>query len=180
MAEEVVAARLVALKTASDGEPGAVLTPLISRSFNCLRLLLGLWVCGQGSCLVHKSTGLRAGGGSPLRGCVARGKTPPDWRGRHGADLNGQVSDRRRAPHRAEHACRGSIPIIADRVHVRCCRRRRRVPDYFCACAAMLRRWSAATATAARFTARKAVHRPRGARLSARPGGATRRADAVG
>jgi hypothetical protein len=60
MAEEVVQACLVALKTASDGEPGTVLTPLISRSFNCLRPPLGLWVCGQGSCLVHKSTGLRA------------------------------------------------------------------------------------------------------------------------
>jgi len=45
---------------------------------------------------------------------LARGKNLPDWRGRHGADLNGQVSDRRRAPHRAEHACRGSIPVIAD------------------------------------------------------------------
>ena len=31
--------------------------------------------------------------------CLARGKNLPAWRGRHGADLNGQVSDRRRAPH---------------------------------------------------------------------------------
>ena len=112
--------------------------------------------------------------------CPARGKNLPDWRGRHGADLNRQVSDRRRAPHRAKHACRGSIPVIADRVHVRRCRRRRPRLGCFCAHAARLRLSSAATVIAARFTAHKAVRRRRGATPSARPGGATRKAAAVG
>ena len=58
------------------------------------------------------------GGLRPCAACSTRGKNLPVWRGRHGADLNGQVSDRRRAPHRAEHACRGIIPVIAERVHV--------------------------------------------------------------
>jgi predicted aldo/keto reductase-like oxidoreductase len=37
--------------------------------------------------------------------------------GVHGADLNRQVPNRRRAPHRAEHVCRGIIPSIAIGVH---------------------------------------------------------------
>jgi hypothetical protein len=112
-------------------------------------------------------------------GSACKAPSVNGWRGRHGADLNGQVSDRRRAPHRAEHACRGSIPVIADRVHVRC-RRRRRLAGCSCARAAKLRFLSAATVTAARFTAHKAVHRRRGATPSARPGGAIRPAAAVG
>ena len=71
--------------------------------------------------------------------------------GRHGADLNGQVWDRRRAPHRAEHA--GSIPRAADTVHPW----PRLAPsirpaDYLCAPAAGRRCWSAAPATVERFS----------------------------
>ena len=141
------------------------------------------WACGlvgnaSSRCpQIHRLT--RARRIAACATCLARGKNLPDWRGRHGADLNGQVSNRRRAPHRAEHACRGSIPVIADRVHVRCCRRRR-LAGCFCARAAKLRFLSAVTVIAARFTAHKAVHRRRGATPSARLGGAIRPAGAVG
>ena len=87
------------------------------------------------------------------------GPLKPPWQ----QIVHNQVAGFISAPHRAEHACRGSIPVIAERVHVRCCPRRRRLPDCFCACAAKLRCWSAATATVARFTAHKAVHRRLGA-----------------
>ena len=163
------------------GNQGVVLTLLISRSIKLSAAAVGpvgLWAtllcCPQ----IHRL--VRARWIAACAACSARGKNLLDWRGRHGADLNGQVSDRRRAPHRAEHACRGSIPIIADHVHVRCCPRRRRLPGCFCAHAAKLRFSSAATAIAARFTARKAVHKRRGATLSARLAGGTRPAAAVG
>ena len=152
--------------------------------FQIVQIVWGCcWACGVVGNTFVLSTNPQAcgrGGFRPCASCSTRGKNLSDWRGRHGADLNGQVSDRRRAPHRAEHACRGSIPVIAERVHVRCCPRRRRLPDCFCACAAKLRCWSAATATVARFTAHKAVHRRLGATPSARPGGATKPAAAVG
>ena len=154
--------------------PGVVLTLLIFRFRLSAAAVgpVGLWATPLG--VVHKSTGLRAWRIAACATCLARGKNVADWRGRHGADLNGQVSDRRRAPHRAEHACRGSIPVIADRVHVRPCPRRPRLAGCFCARAAKLRFLSAATVIAARFTAHKAVHRRRGAPPSARPGGAIR------
>jgi hypothetical protein len=96
--------------------------------------VVGLWACGQRLfALSTNPQAWRARRIAACATCLARGKNLPDWRGRHGADLNGQVSDRRRAPHRAEHACRGSIPVIADRVHVRCCRQRRRLAGCFCA-----------------------------------------------
>jgi hypothetical protein len=62
-------------------------------------------------------------------------------------------------PHRVEHACRGSIPIIADRVHVRCCRRRRYWPAVSVRALPSSGFLSAATVAAARFTAHKAVWR---------------------
>ena len=57
-------------------------------------------------------------------------------RGKHGADLNLAVLHRRRAPHRAGHACRDTIPAITAVVHVATAvsimpRRHRR--DCFCA-----------------------------------------------
>jgi hypothetical protein len=72
--------------------------------------------CGQRSCVYPQACARRAG---------RRRASDADWRGdkpaigRHGADLNRQVPDRRRAPHRAEHACRGIIPSITDAIHVR-------------------------------------------------------------
>ena len=129
------------------------MTQLISRLFRFSVAAVGF--VGNTLVLSTNPQACARGGLRPCATCLARGKNLADWRGRHGADLNGQVSDRRRAPHRAEHACRGSIPIIADRVHVRCCPRRRRLPGCFCACAAKLRFSSAATVIAARFTAHK-------------------------
>ena len=81
-------------------------------------------------------------------------------------------------PTRAEHACRGSIPIIVARVHTR--PPRERSPDFFCVHAVGPRYSSAATVIAARFIARKVVHRQRDVKLSARPGGGTKRAVAAG
>ena len=100
--------------------------------------------------------------------------------GRHGADLNCQARVRRRAPHGAEHACRGIIPPVADGVHAAARRRRKGRPGCSCALAARRRYGSAAAATAARFTAPAAVRGRPGIRLSAPPAGATRRAAAVG
>src|SRR5262245_46736877 len=82
MAEEVVApmpGRF--LRAASDGEPVAVvLTLLISRSFRLsVAAAVGMWVCGQGPCLVHKSTGLRAQEGiDAAEPCSARDNHLPN------------------------------------------------------------------------------------------------------
>src|ERR1700690_4625682 len=103
MAEEVVRGR----KRAAC-EWGVVLRLLISRFRLSAAVVgpVGLWATPLR--VVHKSTGLRARRIAACATCLAGGKNLPDWRGRPGADPNGQVSDRRRAPHRAEHACRGS------------------------------------------------------------------------
>ena len=90
---------------------------------------------------------------------------------------NGQVSYRHRAPHRAGHACRGSIPPIADLVHVPARPNRpKRLPGCFCVGAATLRCSSAAAATAARSTVPKDVRGTPGATRNVRPASATRRA----
>jgi len=100
--------------------------------------------------------------------------------GRHGADLNRQVRVRRRAPHGAEHACRGSIPPVADVVHART-KLIRWKGRHGCSCvfAATLRCSSAAAVIAARSTAPAAARRKPGIRPSALRADVTRRAAAV-
>jgi hypothetical protein len=127
----------------------------------------------------------------PARRCrsvtALRRVSSAQWRddnlpiGRHGADLNCQARVRRRAPHGAEHACRGIIPPVADDVHAVVRRRLRKdQPGCSYALAAGCRYSSAAAATAARFTVPAAVRGRLGIRPSALPAGGTRRAAAVG
>ena len=108
-----------------------------------------------------------------------RRKNLSDWEDRHGADLNGQVPDRRHAPHRAEHACRGIIPSVAVVVHVRSPKGRRQArPDCSCVSVVGRRCLFAAAATAVRSIVPAAVRRRPDITLSVRPVGATRRAAA--
>jgi hypothetical protein len=142
---------------------------------------VGMWATPLRCPHIHRPAAPRAR--SRRYGGVSRAQ----WRddnlpiGRHGADLNCQARVRRRAPHGAEHACRGIIPPVADGVHAAAWRRRRKGrPGCSCALAAKRRYSSAAAATAARFTVPAAVRGRSGIRLSAPPAGATRRAAAVG
>jgi hypothetical protein len=91
--------------------------------------------------------------------------------GRRGVDLNGQVSNRRRAPHRAGHECRGSISLAADFVYIPLPVNglTLRLLGSFCARAVVLK-WSfAAAATGARSIAPELAHRKLGAAPNAQP-----------
>ena len=109
------------------------------------------------------------------------GRSEPVWiQGRHGADLNSQVSYRHRAPHRAGHECGGSISLVVDFVHVRSPKARtQRQPVSFCVSVAALKCSSVAAAIAVRSIVPTAVPDWRGARGNARPDGATKRATAA-
>ena len=137
-----------------------------------------LWVCGQRACVVHISTGRRAPqmcGVDRAHNCALT----TCQTGRHGADLNRQVPNRRRAPHRAEHACRGIIPSIAIVVHAWASPRRwRRRPGCSCVSVVEHRCLFAAAATAVRSIVPAAVRRRPDITPSVPPVGATRRAAA--
>lgn len=98
--------------------------------------------------------------------------------GRRGADLNGQVSNRRRAPHRAGHECRGSISLAAEFVYIPLPVNglTLRLLGSFCARAVVLK-WSfAAAATGATSIAPELAHRKPGVAPNAQPAGATKQA----
>jgi len=100
-----------------------------------------------------------------------------NWMAGAALTLNGQVGYRPRAPHRAGHECGGSIPPIADFVHVRPAAPNgpgNRLPGSFYAPVAMFRCSSAPAATGARSIAPKAVRGKRAAARNAPPAGATR------
>ena len=112
---------------------------------------------------------LDCGGGSS-RWCLSgrrrrpaggrRGKSLPKFGGKHGAARNLQVLHRRRAPHRAGHACRPTILPTMAFVHAVPARQARLIRSQaVCSCApgAATRRSCAVAATAARCTAPVAV-----------------------
>jgi len=97
--------------------------------------------------------------------------------GKHGAEPNLAVSPRRRAPHRAGHACRGIILAIVAFVHLAFAGlntvTRRRLDCFFARIVAP-KLWSAAVATAAKSTVPATARSERGAASKTPPDGATR------
>ena len=164
-------------RAACEWDPGVVLTLLISRLFRlsvAAVVPVGLWAtllcCPQ----IHRL--VRAEDCGPAQ---------PDWRevrtcriGEAGTAPTSTAKSRIGAvpPHGAKHACRGIIPLVAVRVHIRLrAGQTQQQHGSFCARAAGLKCSSAAAATAARFIAPAPVHKTHASKPNRQPAGAIRK-----
>ena len=110
-------------------------------------------------------------------------REPARIAGKHGADRNLAVLHRHRAPHRAGHECRISIPPMATLVYVVSVGQSRLTqyqPGCFCARVAAPRRSSVAAVIVVRSTAPESARGRPGAGRNRRPGAATKRAVPAG
>jgi len=110
-------------------------------------------------------------------------REPARLRGKHGADLNLAVPHRRRAPHRAGHECRISIPPNAAFVYDASALLDSQNPSRagcFCAWAAAVRSSSVVAATAARSIAAATARGGHAGSPCEPPRNATRRAFPAG